>query len=168
MNRAGPDIEDTRPGAGWWEPRTRPHFGGRAPRGGWRGELAAGRGGPLGPNASTAPWDAGNTWTDERIAAERARTLKRLGRWAEAAESWQSAAGAGGALGAIAWIEVAKLREHRLADPRGALAASRAAWRILDRSRALGRPYPRVEADLVRRADRLSGRIARSETPSRS
>ena len=168
VNRAGPDVEDARPGAGWWEPRTRPHFGGQAPRGGWRGELAAGRGGPLGPSASTAPWDAGNTWTDERIAAERARTLRRLGRWAEAAEAWQSAAGAGGALGAIAWIEVAKLREHRLADLRGALAATRAAWRILDRSRSLGRPYPRVEADLIRRAERLSGRIAKSEVVPRA
>jgi len=155
------DPEAARPGAEWWEPRTRPHYGGRPPRGGWRGELAAGRGGPMGPDASTAPWDAGSAWTDERIAAERARTLRRLGRWAEASEAWQSAAGAGGALGAIAWIEVAKLREHRLADPRGALAAARAAWRILERSRALGRPYPRVEADLVRRAARLTARIGR-------
>ncbi len=162
VNPAGPDAEDAPPGTGWWEPRTRPHFGGRSPRGGWRGALAGGRGGPLGPDpgASTS-WDAGTPWTDERIAAERARALRRLGRWPEAAEAWQSAAGAGGALGAIAWIEVAKLREHRLTDPRGALAATRAAWRILERSRALGRPYPRIEADLVRRAARLSARIGR-------
>lgn len=162
VSAADPDAEDHRPGMGWWEPRTRPHFGGRPPRGGWRGELAAGRGGPLGPEATTAPWDVGPAWTDERIAAERARTLWRLGRWAEAAEAWQSAAGAGGALGAIAWIEVAKLREHRLADLRGALAATRAAARILERSRALGRPYPRVEADLARRAARLTTRIGRA------
>jgi hypothetical protein len=153
--------DDARPGAAWWEPRTRPDFGGRRPHGGWRGALAAGRGGPLGPEPSTATWDAGATWTDGRIAAERARTLRRLGRWAEASEAWQSAAGGGGALGAIAWIEVAKLREHRLSDPRGALVATRAAWRILERSRALGRPYPRVEADLVRRAARLSARVGR-------
>ncbi len=159
--RGGPDEDDVRPGVGWWEPRTRPHFGGRAPRGGWRGELAAGRGGPLGPEPSAAPWDAGPAWTDERIAAERARTLRRLGRWAESSEAWQAAAGAGGALGAIAWIEVAKLREHRLADPRGALAATRAAWRILERARQLGRPYPRVEADLARRGARLTARIGR-------
>ena len=161
VGRAGPDAEGARPGAGWWEPRTRPHFGGQPPRGGWRGELAAGRGGPLGPGATTAGWDAGRVWTDARIAAERARSLRRLGRWAEAAEAWQSAAGAGGALGAIAWIEVAKLREHRLTDQRGALAATRAAWRILERSRALGRPYPRVEADTARRAARLAARVGR-------
>jgi tetratricopeptide (TPR) repeat protein len=166
IDRAGPDTEDARPGSAWWEPRARPHFGGRASRGGWRGELAGGRGGPLGPDATTAPWDIGNVWTDERVAAERARTLRRLGRWAEAVEAWQSAAGAGGALGAIAWIEVAKLREHRLADRGGALAATRAAWRILERSRALGRPYPRVEADLVRRAARLAARIGRTGPPA--
>ena len=63
----------------------------------------------------------GSRWTDERLAAERARVLRRLGRWAEAAEAWQTAAAAGGGLGAIAWIEVAKLREHRLGGPgRGA------------------------------------------------
>jgi len=144
---------------GWWATRTRPDFGGRAPRGGWRGDLANGRGGPLGPTPGVAAWSGGDAWTDERLAAERARTLRRLGRWPEAVEAWQAATPAGGALGAIAWIEVAKLREHRLADPRGALAATRAAWRLLERSRALGRPYPRVEADLVRRGQRLAVRI---------
>ena len=162
VSHADPDGDDGRPGAGWWDPRTRPHFGGRTPSGGWRGELAAGRGGPLGPEASAAPWHAGTAWTDERIAAERARVLRRLGRWEEAAAAWQAAAGAGGALGAIAWIEVAKLREHRLADAGGALAATRSAWRLLERSRALGRPYPRVEADLARRAARLTARFARA------
>ena len=68
------------------------------------------------------------------MAAERARVLRRLGRWAESAEAWQTAAAAGGPLGAIAWIEVAKLREHRLGDPEGALAATRAAWRLLERT----------------------------------
>jgi hypothetical protein len=160
--REAVDEGDLRPGLAWWEPRIRPHYGGRPPRGGWRGELAAGRGGPLGPNPTTAAWGAATVWTDERIAAERARMLRHLGRWAEASEAWQFAAGAGGALGAIAWIEVAKLREHRLGDPGGALAATRAAWRILERSRTLGRPYPRVEADLARRAARLSARIGRA------
>jgi hypothetical protein len=87
--------------------------------------------------------------------------LRRLGRWREAAEAWQAAAAAGGALGAIAWIEVAKLREHRLADPGGALAATRAAWRAVERSRMLGRPHPRLERDLDRRARRLVTRIER-------
>jgi hypothetical protein len=111
--------------------------------------------------AAAAAWDVGLRWTDERLAAERARVLRRLGRWAEAAEAWQTAAAAGGGLGAIAWIEVAKLREHRLGDASGALAATRAAWRLLQRSRATGRPYPRVEADLQRRGARLAARIRR-------
>lgn len=146
----------------WWSPRVQPHFGGRAPGSGWRGALANGRGGPLGPSPAAAAWNTpGDRWTDERLAAERARTLRRLGRWAEAAEAWQAAAAAGGGLGAIAWIEVAKLREHRLADPGGALAATRAAWRLLERLRATGRPHPRLEADLQRRGARLSARLAR-------
>jgi hypothetical protein len=145
----------------WWAPRTKPHFGGRPPVAGWRGELANGRGGSLGPRPGPAAWEASAQWTDERLAAERARVLRRLGRWAEAAEAWQTAAAAGGGLGAIAWIEAAKLREHRLGDPSGALSATRAASRLLERSRAIGRPYPRVEADLQRRGARLAARIGR-------
>jgi len=145
----------------WWTSATRPHFGGQAPRAGWRGALANGRGGPLGPSPTTAPWDAAGRWTDERLAAERARVLKRLGRWAESAEAWQTAAAAGGPLGAIAWIEVAKIREHRLRDPEGAIAATRAAWRLLERSRLIGRPHPRLEADLDRRGRRLLERLRR-------
>jgi uncharacterized protein len=146
----------------WWTARTRPDFGGRAPSGGWRGGLANGRGGPLGPSPTAAAWDTpSDRWTDERLAAERARTLRRLGRWSDAAEAWQTAAAAGGGLGVIAWIEVAKLREHRLDDPGGALAATRAAWRILERLRATGRLHPRLEADLGRRGARLSARLAR-------
>lgn len=146
----------------WWSPRRRPHFGGRPPRSGWSGPLAGGRGGPVGPGPGASAWDAGGgRWTDERLAAERARLLRRLGRWAEAAEAWQAAAAAPGGLGAIAWIEVAKLREHRLGDPAGALAATRAAWRVLERLRLTGRAHPRLEADLARRAARLSARVAR-------
>ncbi len=151
----------------WWTPTVRPTFGGRAPRSGWRGELANGRGGPLGPGPGasgwdgSAAWDAGGRWTDERLAADRARVLRRLGRWSDAAEAWQTAAAAGGGLGVIAWIEVAKLREHRLADPAGALAATRAAWRLLERLRTMGRPHPRLEADLLRRGARLTARLRR-------
>lgn len=146
----------------WWTPRVRPTFGGRAPASGWRGDLANGRGGPLGPSPSAAAFDtATDRWTDERLAAERARTLRRLGRWPEAVEAWQTAAAAGGGLGAIAWIEVAKLREHRLGDPGGALAATRAAWRLLERMRVTGRAHPRLEADLERRGTRLAARIRR-------
>ncbi len=147
----------------WWAPRQRPHFGGRSPRAGWRGELANGRGGPLGPAAGIGAWDSGRRWSDERLAAERARVLRRLDRAAEATEAWQTAAAAGGPLGAIAWIEIAKLREHQLHDPAGALVATRAAWRMLERSRHLGRPHPRLEADLVRRSARLARRCRRME-----
>jgi hypothetical protein len=147
----------------WWAPRVRPHFGGRKPGAGWRGELANGRGGPLGPSPSAAAFDTPtDRWTDERLAAERARTLRRLGRWSESAEAWQAAAAAGGGLGAIAWIEVAKLREHRLGDPGGALAATRAAWRLLERLRMTGRAHPRLEADLQRRGARLAARLRRT------
>ncbi len=152
----------------WWAPRNRPHFGGRPPGAGWRGELANGRGGPLGPAPTRGAWDAGVRWTDERLAAERARVLWRLGRWAESAEAWETAAAAGGALGAIAWIEVAKLREHRLDDPRGALVATRAAAAVLERSRLLGRPHARLEADLARRAVRLVRRLRRGGTGDRA
>src|SRR5262245_56949208 len=71
----------------WWTPRVRPTFGGRTPRAGWRGELANGRGGLLGPAPGPAAWDTGGAfgagirWTDERLAAERARVLRRLCRW---------------------------------------------------------------------------------------
>jgi uncharacterized protein len=147
----------------WWTARARPDYGGRAPAGGWRGARANGRGGPLGPAPSAAAWDAPlDRWTDERLAAERARTLRRLGRWSEAAEAWQVAAAGGGGLGAIAWIEIAKLREHKLDDPGGALAATRAAWRLLERLRATGRPHPRLEADLQRRGSRLAARLTRA------
>jgi uncharacterized protein len=151
----------------WWAPRQRPHFGGRPPTSGWRGELANGRGGPLGAAASAGVWDAGRRWTDERLAAERARVLRRLDRAAEAAEAWQTAAAAEGPLGAIAWIEVAKLREHHLGDLAGALGATRAAWRVLERSRRLGRPHPRLEADLVRRGGRLMARARRGNAALR-
>ncbi len=147
----------------WWSPRVRPHYGGARPAAGWTGALANGRGGPLGPAPGAAAWRAeGGRWTDEHLAAERARTLRRLGRFPEAAEAWQVAAAAGGGLGVIAWIEVAKLREHRLGDPGGALAATRAAWRLLERLRLTGRAHPRLEADLQRRGTRLAARLRRA------
>jgi hypothetical protein len=151
----------------WWTARSRPDYGGRAPAGGWRGDRANGRGGPLGLSPTAAAWDTPtDRWTDERLAAERARTLRRLGRWSEAAEAWQTAAAGGGGLGVIAWIEIAKLREHKLDDPGGALAATRAAWRVLERLRATGRPHPRLEADVQRRGSRVAARVRRSGSGS--
>lgn len=148
----------------WWARGSRPDFGGRPPRGGWRGERGEAVG-PGGPRAGAAAWDAGRAFTDERLAAERARLLRRLGRHAEAADAWRVAAAAGGTLGAIAWIEIAKLREHRLADPHGAMDATRAGWQAVERSRALGRPLPRLERDLLRRGRRLRSRLDALQDP---
>ena len=132
--------------------RSRRHFGGRGPA----------------PGMPLATRDlAGVRWTDERLAAERARVLRRLGRHAEAAEAWRAAAATGGSLGAIAWIEVAKLREHRLSDVPGALEATRAGWQACERSRLQGRPLPRLEQDLVRRGRRLRARLDRRRAACR-
>jgi hypothetical protein len=154
-----PDAE--RSDEPWWTARQRPDFGGRRPAGGWRGPGGGRRGGGLGPAPSATAWESADRWTDERLAAERARLLRRLGRHAEAVEAWSAAAMAPGALGIVAWVEVAKLREHHLGDPVGAFEATRAAWRACERSRALGRPLLRLERDLVRRAGRLRLRLAR-------
>ncbi len=78
----------------WWSPRARPDFGGRGP-------------GRVGAPAIRDL--AGHRWTDERLAAERARLLARLGRDEEAAAAWRAAAADPGSLGVLAWIEIAKL-----------------------------------------------------------
>ena len=133
----------------WWLPRRRPDFGGR-PRLGDR--LRA---------SLDVPARQPDPWTPDRIAIERARLLRRLGRYEDAAASWEAIAAIGGARGVLAWIEVAKLREHRLGDRRGAFEAVRCGWRLVERSRALGRPLPQAEADLVERGRRLRGRLER-------
>lgn len=153
-----PPPDDERP---WWTATARPDFGGRTPAGGWRGARGGLRGGPLGPAPTRMVWDAAERFTDERLAAERATVLARLGRFEEAVDAWRTAAAAGGAIGAIAWIQAAKLLEHRLGDPRSAFDATRSGWLVVERSRALGRPLPRLETDLVRRARRLRERLAR-------
>ncbi|HLX33881.1 MAG TPA: hypothetical protein VKR30_01415, partial [Candidatus Limnocylindrales bacterium] len=93
------------------------------------------------------------------MIVERARLLRRLGRYREALEAWQDVAHAGGPDAALAWIEVAKCLEHRERDPAGALGACAAADRLAQRSRLLGRPLRTVEADLSRRRLRLSRRL---------
>ena len=60
----------------------------------------------------------------DRILVERARLLRRLGRFADAAAVWEAIGAGAGPLSAHAWIQVAKLREHRLRDLPGAFAAS--------------------------------------------
>jgi hypothetical protein len=142
-----PWLAVAEPPASWWTPEARPHFGGRQEgRSSWR------------------PWRDDrlvDPWTEERIARERGHVLRRLGRYTDAVEAFAALGMAGGLAGVAAWIEVAKLREHRLGDPAGALDAVRRGWRLAERCRFLGLPAPRLEADLVRRGRRLRTRLAR-------
>jgi hypothetical protein len=130
----------------WWSPRRPADFGGRQ------------RPSPvLGGTPRTAAFDA--PWTLERIAMDRAHLLRRLGRWAEAAEAWEAIASGTGRNAIIATIELAKLREHRLADRAAAMAAVLRGFSLIERRRRIGRPEPALEADLIRRHDRLRRRI---------
>lgn len=109
-----------------------------------------------------SPWNAAAGAAPEApIAAERARLLARLGEPDAAVAAWLLAARGGGLAAARAWVEIAKLHEWRRRDPAAALGAVGEAWRIVERARALGRPAPDLEADLVRRARRLRARITR-------
>jgi hypothetical protein len=129
----------------WWSPRRPADFGGRQ------------RPPPvLGGTPRTAAFDA--PWTLERIAMDRAHLLRRLGRWAEAAEAWEAIALGTGRNAIIATIELAKLREHRLADRAAAMAAVLRGFSLIERRRRIGRPEPALEADLIRRHDRLRRR----------
>jgi hypothetical protein len=71
-------------------------------------------------------------------------------------------AAAGGRTGARAWIEVAKLLEHRARDPVAALAAVERADALVARARLRGRIPGGVEADLAKRRRRLRERINRA------
>lgn len=101
----------------------------------------------------TEPWRDQGSQT--AVAAERARTLGRMGRRAEAASAWEAVAMEGGPLAAMAWIKVAMAREHADRDPVGALRAARQADTLAFRGRFLGQPQPVVERDLLRRMPRL-------------
>ena len=107
--------------------------------GGWRGgsrTAAADRRADAGPAPGRA---RGPTSGCRRAgaAAAAARALRGVPR-----RPGRRAAAAGGPLGRIAWIEVAKLREHRLGDRAGALAATRAAWRCSSARGVTGRAAP--------------------------
>lgn len=142
---------------GWWSPRRPPDFGGRPGR-----------------YATVAAWDAAASsrrdapWTETRMLAERARLLRRLGRFADAEAAWVGLAAGRGTIGALAWVEVAKIREHRLGDLAGALEAAAAALRLAERQAWLGRPLVRLETALGRRLARLGSRVMRSRTAARS
>ncbi len=133
----------------WWSPRVAADFGGVPAR-------APAAGDPTRTAAFAAPWST------ERIAVERAFVLRRLGRWAEAIDAWEGLAAGPGRTAVVAAIELAKLHEHRRRDPRRALEVVWTGLSLAERRRRLGRPEPRLEADLDRRRRRLERRTAAS------
>jgi uncharacterized protein YprB with RNaseH-like and TPR domain len=100
-----------------------------------------------------APWRQRDL--QDRLSVDRARMLARLGRAADAASAWEAVALDGGPLAALAWIQVAKGREHRTRDPHAALQAARRAEVLAARSRMRGERDRIVERDLPRRIARL-------------
>lgn len=141
----------------WWSPKRRPDFGGHPGR-----------------YATVAAWDAAESsrrdapWTETRMLAERAQLLRRLGQFRDAEAAWIALAASRGTVGTLAWVEVAKLREHRLGDLPGALEAATAALRLAERQAWLGRPLVRLEVALGRRLARLGARVMRRRIASRS
>ncbi len=131
----------------WWSPRVAADFGGPRPT-----PIEAGR--PI--RSSTFA----SSWTPDRIAFERAHLLRRLKRWDEAVDAWTSLAAGPGRNAIVAAIELAKIREHRLRDPLGALHVAADALDMVERRRRRGRPEPRLEADLLARSRRLRRRLA--------
>jgi uncharacterized protein YprB with RNaseH-like and TPR domain len=126
----------------------------------WLPSRAADFGGAARARRTTDTPLVASPWSEERMLVERAHVLRRLGRMHDAAESWAHLARGWGRRSIVAAIELAKLREHRLGDPAGALDAVRRGWAIAERRRHLGWPEPRLEMDLVRRGTRLNARIA--------
>jgi hypothetical protein len=76
--------------------------------------------------------------------------------------AWEAIAQGGGPATARAWIEVAKIREHLLADRAGALAATVAAERAAERSRLLGLIDPGLAPALAHRHVRLGAWLHRN------
>jgi hypothetical protein len=111
--------------------------------------------------ARRQPWPAiasavvADPWTGQRMLGERAHLLRRLGRHQEAEAAWMAITESGGRPAVHAWIEVAKLREHRLRDPAGALEATLAASRLVRRQYVLHAALRRLDGELAVRASRL-------------
>lgn len=143
-----------RAAADWWEPGYAPDFGGRPRRTAPAHELDR-------PAAFAAPW------SEERLFLDRARVLRRLGRIDEACAAWSSLTASPGRLAVVAAIELAKLREHRLRDPVGALEIATRGLATAERRRRIGRPEPALEANLERRIERLRRRVAAARPRSR-
>jgi hypothetical protein len=139
------DAQDQPPGLPWWHPRQPADVGGRSPRPSWS-RIVSGR--------------LDSPWTAERVTIERGRLLRRMGRHDEAVAVWLDLAALPGAVAVQAWVEVAKLREHRLHDLAGALDATGRAVALAGRRRRHGMGDPIVEAALERRLGRLRRRIA--------
>ncbi|MCU0484281.1 MAG: ribonuclease H-like domain-containing protein, partial [Chloroflexi bacterium] len=129
--------------------------------------LAAAEAGWRPPALGSPAWPFGATMptlvtvSREQIRSERARTLRRMGRHHEAAATWEAIARGSRREAVRAWIEVAKLREHLLRDPSGALVATDAAAQILDWLRSLDAPEPALEVAITARRRRLSRRVRR-------
>jgi uncharacterized protein YprB with RNaseH-like and TPR domain len=133
----------------WWSPRRHADFGG-PPRP---------RGATIDPYRREA---FGRPWDEGRIAVDRAHLLRRLGRIGEALEAWDALACGPGRTAVVAAIEAAKLREHRLGDPIGALASVDRGLALAERRRSLAMPEPALEADLRHRRRRLRARLSRA------
>jgi uncharacterized protein YprB with RNaseH-like and TPR domain len=106
----------------------------------------------------------GGAQLHRRLSAERARLLARLGRRAEAHAAWLEIAARGGPGAGLAWLHVARYREHVARDIGGAIEACREAASIAERARAWDAPLVAVEQDLGRRLVRLR-RIAFRRRP---
>jgi hypothetical protein len=128
-------------GEPWWSVRRRPDYGGRPAR-----------------RVPAMLERLDSPWTDERIRVERARLLRRLGRFDDAAAAWEGLGSGPGPLAAHAWVEVAKLREHRLGDLRGAVVAATRAAGLADRRRRFGFVDPAFDRALAARLLRLAKR----------
>ena len=101
---------------------------------------------------------AGGAVLHRHLSAERARLLARLGRRDESYAAWLEIAVHGGPGAALAWLHIARHREHRLRDIDGALDACRQAAAVAERARAWDRPMLHIERDLGRRFIRLRRR----------
>lgn len=141
------DIDLDARGDPWWAPRRRADLGG-----------------PVLPPAPVARSPDVGPWTSDRIAVERARLLRRIGRTEEALAAWRAISARPGRLAASAWIEIAKIEEHVRRDPGAALHATDEAGRLAERSRLVGLPVPGLESDLARRRRRLRARIGQTGT----
>ena len=84
-----------------------------------------------------------------------ARLFARLGRRSDAYAAWLEIALRGGPGAALAWLHVARHREHKERDIAGALAACQQAAAVCERARLWDRPMGVIEVDLERRMARL-------------